>query len=349
LDSANIDTVRPAPEAIQDSARNESARPDVKALVSLCDPDMIDINALITARMQSEVAVIPALAAHLIAAGGKRLRPLLCVAAARLCGTENTHHHNLSAAVEFIHTATLLHDDVVDSSQLRRGKVAAHLIWGAPSSVLVGDFLFARAFELMVETGSLRALDILSKASAIITQGEVLQLMKAFDLNLSQDDYIEIISSKTAALFAAASESGAVASGASEEKIKALNDYGMNLGLAFQIQDDILDYQGSADNLGKNAGDDFSEGKSTLPLILAMRATREEAAFWERTISKREQQDGDFQRAQALMNSSGALEAARKVAYAYADKARSSLKIFEIGPWRQALENLAVYSVERQT
>ena len=344
MDSANIDTVRPAPEAVQ-----ETGKPDVKALVSLCDPDMVDINALITERMQSEVAVIPALAAHLIAAGGKRLRPLLCVAAARLCGTENTHHHNLSAAVEFIHTATLLHDDVVDSSQLRRGKVAAHLIWGAPSSVLVGDFLFARAFELMVETGSLRALDILSKASAVITQGEVLQLMKAFDLNLSQDDYIEIISSKTAALFAAASESGAVASGASEEKIQALRSYGMNLGLAFQIQDDILDYQGSAADLGKNAGDDFAEGKSTLPLILAMRATPDETAFWERTIARREQKDGDFHHAQTLMKTSGALEAARETARTYAEKARAALAIFEIGPWRQALESLAVYSVERQT
>ncbi|MGN6365612.1 polyprenyl synthetase family protein [Asticcacaulis taihuensis] len=344
MDSANIDTVRPAPEAVQ-----TTAKPDVKALVGLCDPDMVDINALITERMQSEVAVIPALAAHLIAAGGKRLRPLLCVAAARLCGTGNTHHHNLSAAVEFIHTATLLHDDVVDSSQLRRGKVAAHLIWGAPSSVLVGDFLFARAFELMVETGSLRALDILSKASAVITQGEVLQLMKAFDLNLSQADYIEIISSKTAALFAAASESGAVASGASEEKIKALYDYGMNLGLAFQIQDDILDYRGSAADLGKNAGDDFAEGKATLPLILAMQATPTEAAFWDRVIGRREQADGDFQRAQGLMVSSGALDAARSVARTYADKARASLEIFEAGPWRSALENLAVYSVERQT
>ena len=331
MDSANIDTVRPAPEAVQ-----TTAKPDVKALVSLCDPDMVDINALITERMQSEVAVIPALAAHLIAAGGKRLRPLLCVAAARLCGTGNTHHHNLSAAVEFIHTATLLHDDVVDSSQLRRGKVAAH-------------FLFARAFELMVETGSLRALDILSKASAVITQGEVLQLMKAFDLNLSQADYIEIISSKTAALFAAASESGAVASGASEDRIQALYDYGMNLGLAFQIQDDILDYQGSAADLGKNAGDDFAEGKATLPLILAMQATPAEAAFWDRVIGKREQADGDFQRAQGLMVSSGALDAARSVARTYADKARASLEIFEGGPWRSALENLAVYSVERQT
>jgi octaprenyl-diphosphate synthase len=344
LDSANIDTVRPAPEAVEDTAKA-----DVRALVGLCAPDMADINALITERMQSEVAVIPALAAHLIAAGGKRLRPLLCVAAARLCGTVNTHHHNLSAAVEFIHTATLLHDDVVDSSQLRRGKVAAHLIWGAPSSVLVGDFLFARAFELMVETGSLRALDILSKASAVITQGEVLQLMKAFDLNLTQADYIEIISSKTAALFAAASESGAVASGAPEDKIAALRSYGMNLGLAFQIQDDILDYQGSAADLGKNAGDDFAEGKSTLPLILAMQATPGEAVFWERTIARREQKEGDFIHAQALMKSSGALEGARKVARSYADEARAVLNIFEAGPWRNALESLAVYSVERQT
>ncbi len=321
---------------------------DVKALVELTGADMARVNTLITARMQSEVAVIPALADHLIAAGGKRLRPVLCVAAARLAGTNNDNHHKLAAAVEFIHTATLLHDDVVDSSQLRRGKVAAHLIWGAPSSVLVGDFLFARAFELMVETGSLRALDILSKASAVITQGEVLQLTKAFDLDLTQADYIEIISSKTAALFSAASESGAVAAGASEEKITALYSYGLNLGLAFQIQDDVLDYQGSAADLGKNAGDDFAEGKSTLPLILAMKATRAaEAAFWERTIGRREQKPGDFQHAQALMQSSGALDASRAVARAYADKARSALAIFDNGPWRQALENLAAYSVER--
>ncbi|XZP59741.1 polyprenyl synthetase family protein [Asticcacaulis solisilvae] len=328
----------------------QSSKADVNALVSLCQPDMAQINALITERMQSDVAVIPALAAHLIAAGGKRLRPLLCVAAARLCGTGNTRHHNLSAAVEFIHTATLLHDDVVDSSQLRRGKVAAHLIWGAPSSVLVGDFLFARAFELMVETGSLRALDILSKASAVITQGEVLQLMKAFDLNLSQDDYIEIISAKTAALFSAASQSGAVAADAPEEQVQALYDYGLNLGLAFQIQDDILDYQGSAADLGKNAGDDFAEGKSTLPLILAMRASRAtDAAFWDRTIGKREQKPGDFEHAQNLMKASGALDEARAVARDFADKARAALSVFTPGPWRQALENLAVYSVERQT
>ena len=343
MDSANIETARPADKA-------DAAKADVKALVALTEADMGRVNALITARMQSEVAVIPALADHLIAAGGKRLRPLLCVAAARLCGSSNENHHKLAAAVEFIHTATLLHDDVVDSSSLRRGKVAAHLIWGAPSSVLVGDFLFARAFELMVETGSLRALDILSKASAVITQGEVLQLMKAFDLDLSQADYIEIISSKTAALFSAASESGAVAAGASEEKITALYSYGLNLGLAFQIQDDVLDYGGTSGDLGKNAGDDFAEGKVTLPLILAMKTTRtSDAAFWERTIIDRQQKPGDFQHAQGLMQASGALDAARATARTYADKARAALSVFEPGPWRTALEDLAAYSVERRT
>ena len=342
MDSANLETVRagtdsPAPKA------------DVNALVALCAADMADVNALILERMQSDVPTIPALAEHLISAGGKRLRPLLCVAAARLCGTDNAHHHNLSAAVEFIHTATLLHDDVVDSSSLRRGKVAAHLIWGAPSSVLVGDFLFARAFELMVETGSLRALGILSKASAVITQGEVMQLTKAFDLNLSRADYIEIISAKTAALFAAASESGAVAAGADDARVQALFDYGLNLGLAFQIRDDALDYEGSSDALGKNAGDDFAEGKSTLLLILAMRATADtDAEFWERAIGRRQQTDGDFAHAQRLMRASGALDAARAAAETYADAARAALSVFAPGPWRSALEALALYSVERK-
>lgn len=321
----------------------------VEALVRLTNPDMETINALIIERMQSDVAVIPALADHLIAAGGKRLRPLLCVAAARLCETQNHKHHNLSAAVEFIHTATLLHDDVVDSSSLRRGKVAAHLIWGAPSSVLVGDFLFARAFELMVETESLRALDILSKASAIITQGEVMQLMKAFDLALSEADYIEIISAKTAELFAAASESGAVAADADAAKITALKNYGLNLGLAFQIQDDVLDYQGVAGDLGKNAGDDFAEGKSTLPLILAMRKTgATHADFWKRVIGERKQKDGDFDQALSIMQACGALQDAKLRAQTFADKAKDALRIFANSEWKDALLALADYSVSRQ-
>ena len=337
MDTANIEKVV------------EAKRAGVDQLVALTHDDMISVNALITERMASDVAVIPALAEHLIAAGGKRLRPLLCVAAARLCQTHHSFHHHLSAAVEFIHTATLLHDDVVDSSQLRRGKVAAHLIWGAPSSVLVGDFLFARAFELMVETGSIKALGILAKASSVISQGEVMQLMKAFDVNLSIDDYIEIISAKTAALFAAASESGAVSAEASPEQQKALYDYGLNLGLAFQIQDDVLDYQGDAKALGKNAGDDFSEGKATLPLILAVKATgATEAGFWNRVIAKRDQKDGDFEHARQLMTQSGALAQARDQAIAYANKAKSALSVFAQGAWRQALEDLADYSVARK-
>jgi octaprenyl-diphosphate synthase len=339
LDTANL-------EKIHEDKLSEAVTID--ALVRLTEPDMLSVNAMIRERMQSDVAVIPALADHLIAAGGKRLRPVLCVAAARLCNTDNDHHHHLATAVEFIHTATLLHDDVVDSSQLRRGKVAAHLIWGAPSSVLVGDFLFARAFELMVETGSLRALGILSKASSVITQGEVLQLMKAFDIGLSEEDYIEIISSKTAALFSAAAESGAVAAGADDVKVRALYDYGLNLGLAFQIQDDVLDYYGTAADLGKNAGDDFGEGKSTLPLILAMRTTRTvEGEFWNRTIAQRQQVEGDFKRAQTIMQTSGALEAAQGMGIDYATKAKAALSVFAAGPWRSALEALADYSVAR--
>lgn len=341
MDTANI-------EKTHKSAPAETAgKADVEALVRLCADDMAAVNAIITERMQSDVAVIPALAEHLISAGGKRLRPLLCVAAARLAGTTNVHHQKLSAAVEFIHTATLLHDDVVDSSQLRRGKVAAHLIWGAPSSVLVGDFLFARAFELMVETDSLQALGILSKASGVIAEGEVLQLMKAYDVNLTEETYIDIISAKTAALFAAASESGAVAAGASPARQQALRDYGLNLGLAFQIQDDALDYGGTAQSLGKNAGDDFAEGKATLPLILAVKATPQAADFWHRTVSMREQTDGDLAQAQALIVESGAMAKTIETARHYAQKAKDALKGFEASDWRKALEALADYSVER--
>jgi len=341
LDTANIEKTHGSASAAP------AGKADVEALVRLCADDMTAVNATITERMQSDVAVIPALAEHLISAGGKRLRPLLCVAAARLAGTANVHHHKLAAAVEFIHTATLLHDDVVDSSQLRRGKVAAHLIWGAPSSVLVGDFLFARAFELMVETDSLQALGILSRASGVIAEGEVLQLMKAYDVGLSEDTYIEIISAKTAALFAAASESGAVAAAATPERQKALRDYGMNLGLAFQIQDDALDYGGTAQTLGKNAGDDFAEGKATLPLILAVQATPDEADFWRRTISLREQVEGDLARAQTLIVESGAMARTIEKAREFAARAKTALAIFAPSEWRDALEALADYSVER--
>ncbi|CAN7534710.1 polyprenyl synthetase family protein [Caulobacter sp. LjRoot300] len=321
----------------------------VDRLVRLAAADMAGVDALITARMQSEVPVIPALAEHLIAAGGKRLRPLLTVAAARLAGSDNDTCLKLAAAVEFIHTATLLHDDVVDGSQLRRGKVAAHLIWGAAQSVLVGDFLFARAFELMVETNSMKALEILAKASRVIAEGEVLQLTRSHDLNLSQALYLEIIAAKTAELFAAASEAGGVSAGVTAAQSDALRAYGMNLGLAFQLADDALDYGGTTEALGKNAGDDFREGKATLPLLLAIaRSGPREAEFWERAIGRREQTEADFRRARELIVGTGSLEATLDLAANYADKAKAALKGFPANDWRSSLESLADFAVSRR-
>jgi octaprenyl-diphosphate synthase len=320
----------------------------VEPLLGLSEADMAGVDAIITARMASDVPTIPALAEHLINAGGKRLRPLIAIAGARVCGGEGDAHLKLAAAVEFIHTATLLHDDVVDGSKLRRGKVAAHLIWGGASSVLVGDFLFARAFELMVETGSLRILDILSKASSVIAEGEVLQLTRAHDLRLDQDTYLQIIRAKTAELFAAAAEAGAVSAGASDKGVAALRAYGMNLGLAFQLADDVLDYGGAAETLGKNAGDDFREGKATLPLLLAMaRSGPREAAFWERAVGRLEQTDADFRRAREIIIGTGALQSTLDRAADYAEAAKASLAGLPESAWRLALETLADFAVSR--
>ena len=334
-----------------DAVNAAVARPagSVDGLVELASSDMRGVNAIISARMQSPVSVIPALADHLINAGGKRLRPLLTVAAARLLGSADESCLKLAAAVEFIHTATLLHDDVIDSSQLRRGKVAAHLIWGAPSSVLVGDYLFARAFELMVEAGSLTALDILAKAAGVISEGEVLQLTRSHDLDLTQDVYIEIIRAKTAELFAAAAEAGAVSAGASDDACRSMRSYGLNLGLAFQLVDDALDYGGTTEALGKNAGDDFREGKATLPLLLAIARTgAAEAAFWERTIGRREQTDEDFRRARDLIARTGAAEATLDLAHQFANEAKAALRRMDDNAWRTALEDLADFAVSRR-
>ena len=333
-----------------DAAKAAAApvRGSVKMLVDLAAADMVEVDRLIALRLQSPVPVIPALADHLIAAGGKRLRPLLTVAAARLAGAGGDNCLRLATAVEFIHTATLLHDDVVDGSKLRRGKVAAHLIWGGASSVLVGDFLFARAFELMVEAGSMRALDILARASSVIAEGEVLQLTRAHDLNLDQATYLEIIKAKTAELFAASAEAGAVSAAAPEPKVAALRAYGLNLGLAFQLTDDALDYSGVAETLGKNAGDDFREGKATLPLLLAIaRSGPREAAFWERAIGRREQTEADFRRARELIVGAGALQATLDLAADYAWTAKAALSIFPSSDWRVALEDLADFAVSR--
>jgi octaprenyl-diphosphate synthase len=328
---------------------------DVEALVALAKVDMAAVDALIVDRMQSPVPVIPLLAEHIIAAGGKRLRPLLTIAAARAATAASpdvdlANPVKLAASVEFIHTATLLHDDVVDGSERRRGKVAAHLIWGSATSVLVGDFLFARAFELMVETGQLRALGILASASSVIAQGEVLQLTRAHDLNLDQETYLRIISAKTAELFAAAAEAGAVGIGADEKTTSAVRSFGLNLGLAFQLADDALDYGGSSEVLGKNAGDDFREGKATLPLLLAVARTRgREDAFWERTINKGERTEDDFRRARELIIGTGALASTLDAADEYADAAKAALAILPASPWRDALEGLADFAVSRAT
>src|SRR5579875_1107663 len=309
---------------------------------------MAGVDGLIRARLESDVPLIPALGEHLVEAGGKRLRPLIAIAGARICGGTGDACLKLATAVEFIHTATLLHDDVVDGSKLRRGKVAAHLIWGGAASVLVGDFLFARAFELMVETGSLEALNILARASRVIAEGEVLQLTRAHDLELDQATYLEIIRGKTAELFAAAAESGAVVANGSAAQVKALSGYGMKLGLAFQLADDALDYGGTAESLGKNAGDDFREGKVTLPLLLAIQRTGAgEAGFWRRAVGDREQSDADFRRARELIASTGGLSDTLALAQDYADEAKAELRIFAPGEWRASMEALADFAVER--
>jgi len=327
-----------------------SARPtgDVEALARLAQADMAAVDALIIDRMQSDVPVIPLLAEHIVAAGGKRMRPLITVAAARAAAGSIEHPLKLAAAVEFIHTATLLHDDVVDGSERRRGKVAAHLIWGSATSVLVGDFLFARAFELMVETGQMRALGILARASSVIAAGEVLQLTRAHDLNLDRDTYLQIISAKTAELFAAAAEAGAVGAGADDAAVAALRSYGLNLGLAFQLADDALDYGGSSEALGKNAGDDFREGKVTLPLLLAMAKTKgREDAFWDRTITKGERTEDDFRRARELIIGTGSVTATLDAAGDYADAAKAALRVLPKSDWRDALDQLADFAVSR--
>lgn len=335
-----------------DATTAVAARPlgNVNALVALAAEDMKAVDALIVERMQSDVPVIPALARHLISAGGKRLRPLLTVASARACGGEGdiVAARKLAASVEFIHTATLLHDDIVDSSEMRRGKVAAHLIWGAASSVLVGDFLFARAFELMVETDSIKALGVLATASSVIAEGEVLQLTRSHDVNLDEETYLQIIRAKTAELFAAASETGALGVGVATEKVVAMRDYGMALGIAFQLADDALDYGATSEALGKNAGDDFAEGKVTLPLLLAIERTRDtHQDFWTRTVDRGERREGDFETALGLMRRCGAITGTLDRAYEYADQAKAALSILPKSDWRKALEDVADYAVSR--
>jgi octaprenyl-diphosphate synthase len=311
--------------------------------------DMAAVNDLIRTRMASEHAPrIPQVTAHLIEAGGKRLRPMLTLAAAQLCGYQGPYHIHLAAAVEFIHTATLLHDDVVDESAQRRGRPTANLLWDNKSSVLVGDYLFARAFQLMTDPGQMRVMSILSNASATIAEGEVLQLTAAQDLATTEDIYLKVVRGKTAALFSAATEVGGVVAGAPESHVEALFTYGDALGIAFQIADDLLDYTGSVAAIGKNVGDDFRERKLTLPLIKAVaKANAEERGFWQRVIEKGDQRDGDLEQAMALMQRHGALDAARRDARDWSDRARAALTALPDHPLRQMLDDLTVYVVSR--
>jgi octaprenyl-diphosphate synthase len=328
--------------------RTDAGVSPVERLHALVGGDMAATDRLIHARMHSGVPLIPDLARHLIDSGGKRLRPLLTLAAARAGGYGGEGHVMLAAAVEFIHTATLLHDDVVDESSLRRGKVSANLMWGNKPSVLVGDFLFSRAFQLMVETGNLAVLDILSGAAAIIAEGEVMQLKSANNLGVTEEHYLSVVTAKTAALFAAAAEAGAVIATLSAPVVEGMRAYGMNLGIAFQLVDDALDYSGRQALMGKTVGDDFREAKMTLPIILAhARAHQADKPFWKRVIETGNQSEADLDRAITLVEETGAIQETMRRARAYADAAKAALGVLPQSEIRTALAEIADFCVER--
>ena len=320
-----------------------------EALFDLLSQEMADVDHLINTRMVSENAPrIPEVTAHLVNAGGKRLRPLLTLASAKLFGYTGPYHIHLAAVVEFIHTATLLHDDVVDESTQRRGRPTANRLWDNKSSILVGDYLFSRSFQLMVETGSLRVLDILANASATIAEGEVLQLTASQDLATTEETYLKVVRGKTAALFSAATEVGGVIAGAEEAHVTALFAYGDALGIAFQIVDDLLDVVGDAEKTGKNIGDDFRERKLTLPFIKAIsKADDSEISFWKRTIEKGDQGDGDLEHALALLHKHDVIEETRAEAFRWAEKAQSALEQLPSHEIKDHLYALSEHVVKR--
>ncbi len=334
----------PAPDSLD--APPDDALADLAALVA---DDLLACNRVIVQHMQSEVELIPRLAAHLVAAGGKRLRPILTIATARMCGYGGGQRHvNLAACVEFIHTATLLHDDVVDGSQLRRGLASANAVFGNEASVLVGDFLFSRAFQLMTADGSLDVLRILSDAAATIAEGEVLQLVTQNDLSTTEARYLDVIQGKTAALFAAACRIGAVVAGRGAHEEQALADFGLYIGTAFQLVDDALDYAADQVILGKTVGDDFREGKITGPVLVAYAAGAEaDRAFWRRTIEQSEQTDADLDHALALMERTGAIHTTLRRAVSFADRAKQALVSFPPSALRRGLVAVADYTVQR--
>ena len=320
----------------------------IDPLIELVAPGMERVNAVILSRVGSDVAMVPEIATHLIASGGKRLRPMLTLATAALCGYSGEGDVKLAASVEFMHTATLLHDDVVDGSEMRRGKLAARMLWGNGASVLVGDFLLGQAFKMMVEVGSLEALRILADAAAVIAEGEVMQLAVAKNMATSEDDYLAVVRGKTAALFAAACEVGPVIAGRTAAEQAAARDYGMNLGVAFQLVDDALDYGGLEAELGKKVGDDFREGKITLPVVIAYReGAEDERAFWRRALEDGRIEDGDLEQAIRLLRRHGAIEATLEQARRYGAAARAALAPFTNRPVVQALTDVVDFVTAR--
>jgi octaprenyl-diphosphate synthase len=328
-------------------AQSPTPQPSLASLQQLIADDMLRVNQVVLDKVKSNVPLVADLASHIIRAGGKRLRPALTIACAQLCGYQGDRHVRLAACVEFIHTATLLHDDVVDESKLRRGMATANDIWGNKSSVLVGDFLFSRSFQLMVEDGSLRVLEILANTAATIAEGEVLQLTTMHDPETAEEIYLNVVRAKTAALFAAAGELGAVVSDKTD-KAETLYQFGLNLGIAFQLVDDALDYAGGEAALGKTIGDDFREGKITLPVILSYQLGDEtQRAFWQRTLADMNQKDGDLQLAMEYIKKHQAIELTLEHADVFAERARKSLLTFPSSPMRLALEETVDFCVHR--
>lgn len=322
----------------------------VDALMKLTASDMARVNELILSKAGSDVELIPQIASHLISSGGKRLRPMVTVAAAQMFDYAGDGHVKLATSVEFMHTATLLHDDVVDESGMRRGRKTARMIWGNQASVLVGDFLLGQAFRMMVDVGSLDALEILSNAASVIAEGEVMQLGVAKNLETTEDEYLSVIRAKTAALFSAAAEVGPVIAGATRADRAALRSFGLNLGLAFQLVDDALDYGGNANELGKNVGDDFREGKVTLPVILSYRrGTPEERAFWKRAIEENDNDDAALEKAAGLMSRCGAIGDTINRARHFGEIARDALAPLTQTPHKRALLEVIDFCIGRVT
>ena len=331
-----------------EARQKKKMRASLQPLMDLVATDLSAVNTTIVERMTSRVSLIPELAGHIVASGGKRLRPMLTLASARMCGYQGDQHIKLAAIVEFIHTATLLHDDVVDQSELRRGNSTANALWGNEASVLVGDFLFSLAFKIMVETGSTKVLGILASASAMIAEGEVLQLLTTNDTSTTEDAYLDVVAAKTAALFAATCRISAVISNRGTVEEEALASYGRNLGIAFQFVDDVLDFAAQEVDMGKSVGDDFREGKITLPIILAFRrGSEDEQKFWRRTLEDGEQNGGDLERAIQLLHQQGALTDTLDRARHFGAIAQDALAIFPASPEKDALLQVVDFCINR--